>query len=639
MKNLMSLTIDRMPVITLIPGMFVLLVFCLAPWASSQEISGQDKDGKSESATASDASIDKPGDQAASGPEGTAKTSAGKAAEKDEAPAVPEIAWEYRPYEVLVWVVHDRRAWIESCEQEVLSDISRRCKLADPSGWRVRVELAPRPWNGRLMQGRNLDHWTEQLVTDAQGTRDVTLDKIMIVTLRANEGLIDSSVRELDIKTRTWGARVDEKSPAESLSSAIYNSMNIAFMPVTRIENVQGATVFVRVRAIGVNWLPELDESTGEWKMVPNESAPAWVGNHEILLPVQLRKGRSGSVNTIAPVDFTFLSIVDHSVREAENKEASDKQVVATDGAGKAAPETGFSNDDRTQPQLECWTNAMQRHPLGGRTSARLERFALCVRAPKRPTVLTLVSNDKQPIPLRDLEVYSRLPNQPGTMESEYVGKTDWRGQIVATPNDAGFRVLMIKSGQRPLARVPVVPGLHETLQVPMPNDEQRLYAEGIVKSFHNEIGDLVAQKLILEERILSNLQKADLPKVEEDLSTLMRLEDNVRFNSRVDVEYKSVLQGDPQQRKYIEGMFVELKDASNKFINKATVDMLSRMTRSLQKGEPVDFVAFNELRDKVKKGEESESDLPAEGEEAKKTEDTNAMPSSAAPPPDPDAG
>lgn len=624
MKYVYSIMMERLPAILLIPGIVLFLACCIAAPAAAQEKSGETTAGK-------------PGDKAS----GTAQ--------KDDPPAVPEIAWEFRPYEVLVWVAHDRRAWIESCEQEVMDDIARRCKLADPSGWRVRVEMAPRPWNGRLMQNRGLEHWTEQLITDAQSTKEVALDKIMIVTFRSNQGLIDSSVRELDIKTRTWGARVDEKSPVESLASAVYNSINIAFMPVTRIENVQGPTVFVRIRAIGVNWLPELDEDTGEWSLVPNESAPAWVGNHEILLPVQLRKGRTGSVNSIAPVDFTYLSIVDHSEKDAAaakvaaggetaGGESTSMVALQSDATGKDAMQTGFSNNDRTQPQLECWTNAMQRHPLGGRTSARLERFALCVRAPKRPTVLTLVSNDKDPIPLRDLEVYSRLPNDPKEKDSEFVGKTDWRGQIVATPNEAGFRVLMIKSGQRPLARVPVVPGLYETLQVPMPNDEQRLYAEGIVKSFHNEIGDLVAQKMILEERILSNLQKADLPKVEEDLSTLMRLEDNVRFNSRVEVEYKSVLQGDPQQRKYIEGMFVELKDAANKFINKKTVDMLSRMTRSLQNGEPVDFAAFKELRDKVKKGEDDEAP-PSEGEEARKDPAQDGIPSSALPPPNPDDG
>lgn len=485
-----------------------------------------------------------------------------------------EAAWEYRPYQVLVWVVHDQGAWIQANESALCEQISLHCQVADPTGWEVRVESAPRPWLGRLQVTRELEPWTDDLVLSARTATSGKLDKLVLVQLAPNSGLVNCNVRELDIKTRTWGARIEQSCAADVVDKTVYRSISKAFMPITRIDNIQDERVLVRVRANGITWRVDDDEN-GEPVLIPNTGAPAWVNEKEILLPVILRKDRVGNVSAITPVDYTYLSI-----------------------------------EERDDPHLVCTTHSMRRAPLGGRSGGRTERMALCVRAPNRQTLLTLVSNDKVPLPLRDLEVFSRLPGQPKEEESEFLGKTDWRGQIAAPPNDAGFRILLIKSGERPLAKVPVVPGLFAELTTTMPNDEQRLFAEGIVKGYRNEINDLVARRLILETLIVSNMRKSDIERAEEKLNELRRVDDSRKFNNRISLEEKGLLNADDRQKGYIVGMFDELEAASNKFLDAISVTILSKALRDMQNEKPIDFEALDvQLRGK--------EEVPAEPDSA----------------------
>ncbi len=483
-------------------------------------------------------------------------------------------AWEYRPYEVLVWVVHDQGAWIESNESRLYEQISSHCRIADSTGWKVRVERAPRPWLGRLRTTRELEPWTDALILTARTVAGPRLDKLVLVQLAPNSGLVNCNVRELDIKTRIWGARIEQDCAPDHVDHVVFKGIGKAFMPITRIDNIQEKRVLVRVRANGITWVADVDEN-GEPIMVPNTGAPSWVKENEILLPVLLRKDRVGNVSDITAVDYTYLSI-----------------------------------DERDDPHLVCTTHSMRRAPLGGRSGGRTERMALCVRAPDRETILTLVSNDKVPLPLRDLEVFSRLPGQPEDSPSEFLGKTDWRGQIKAPPNDAGFRILLVKSGERPLAKVPVVPGLFGEQTTTMPNDEQRLFAEGIVKGYRNEINDLVARRLILESLVLSSLRKSDIEIAEEKLNELRGVDDNRRFNNRISLDEKNLLDADERQKGYIVGMFDELEGASNKFLDGLAVTILSRVLRDLQNGTPVNFEELEkQLRGKEEVTEEPDSE------------------------------
>ena len=480
-------------------------------------------------------------------PESAAESAPPAPAEETVTDEREEAAWEYRPYQVLVWIVNDHGAMLEAANPRLLDELDWRCQLADPSGWRVRIENAPAPWSKRLQGTTDFAPWTTDIILSARTAAGPRLDKLIIVQVSENLGLVSTEVQELDLKTELWGPRIEATADVASLGAAVYEGVANAFMPLTRIDRIQELEVLARVRASGIAWVPDEDEN-GQLVMVPNQGSPVWVRDDEILLPVILRKDRLGNISDITPVEHTYLWI-----------------------------------EERSGPHLRCDTIAMQRAPLGGRSGGRTERMALCVRSPNRPTVLQLVSNDKEPEPLRDLKVLSRHPGMEEGVPSEVLGKSDWRGQITVPPHESGLRILLVQSGRRPLAQVPIVPGLHGTLSARMPNDERRLYAEGIVKGYQNELSDLLARRLILGTLIESALARKDLETAEAKLAELRRVEDSKRFNTRLNLEKKNLLQGDERQKGFILQMFDELETLSNQYLDSQRVAELSRMVREAQ--------------------------------------------------------
>jgi len=465
--------------------------------------------------------------------------------ESDEGAVVEQAAWEYRPYNVVVWLAHENSWRLQGLEDQIVEGIAERAHLADPSSWKLTIVRAPNPWNWRVLASdfdRQL--YANDLQADVINAAETqNADKLIIVKIKENLGEFDTEVQEFDLRTKVWGAKVVRKAETKNLASVIFDSISTAFMPITRIENVLDKDVRVRVRAIGVCEIAERNVE-GAWELSQNTGSPAWIDDDEILMPVVLRKDRRGNLDNISTVDWTFLSIL-----------------------------------ERSGPNLNCTTHAMRRAPLGGRTGGRTERLGLCVRAPDRQTRLKLLSNDKERIPLPDLEIYSRNPDTPKDQESEFIGKTDWRGEIVIPPNDDPIRILFVKSGRRGLARVPMVPGLYDQQQTTMPNDEKRLYAEGITRGLFNELMDNVARRQLIAERFRIALENNNLEKASELVKELRDVPDANNFKRRLNMEKQDLLSGDIDKREvdFIKGYFLQLENATSNFLNGVKDGQLNR--------------------------------------------------------------
>ncbi len=463
-----------------------------------------------------------------------------------------QAAWEYRPYEVVVWVAHNDGWRLRSIQNRMLQGISQLAVLTDSSAWKVRVQRAPNPWNWRLLGDFNRKLFSDDLQLAAMSMDpDASPDKLIVVTINDERGMFDTTVQEMDLRTKIWGPLVKRRTELANLEPTIFESIKTAFMPVTRIETVRDRDVRVRVRASGIATIVERDDE-GNLQLVPNTGSPAWIGEDEILLPVILRNDRRGNLESITPVQWTFLSIL-----------------------------------ERDGPHLACTTHAMRRTPLGGRIGGRVERIGLSVRAPSKPTRLRLVSSDGEQRPLADLEIISRGPGTAEGEASEVLGKTDWRGEILIPPNDEGIRILGVFSGQRPLARVPMVPGLFDEQETTMPNDESRLYAEGIVRGLQNELMDNLARRQVLSAQVEMAIEKGDVERAEELLREMSKVPDSSKFNPHLITERQRLLSredkrlaNDDRQRGYIMAMFEELMLASSKFLDNSTEAALNRQVR-----------------------------------------------------------
>ncbi len=469
-------------------------------------------------------------------------------------------AWEYDPYDVLVWISHNNSWRAKALENSLIDFIQNQSKLTDASAWKVRAMRAPNPWNWRFLDNFDQEIHSEELqnsIINSDETRNA--DKLIVIKLEDRQGIFHSVVQEMDLKTKFWGPAVKRTADIGSLSTVLFDSIKTAFMPITRIdkvldlkdENEKSFTqVRVQVRAVSIARVAEKDEF-GEWSVKQNTGSPVWVDDNEIMLPVIIRKDRRGNVEKIEPIDWTFLSI-----------------------------------EEREGTTLNCKPFSMRRAPLAARTGGRTERLALCVRAPSGASTLTLLSNDQERIPLPDLEIYSRRPGQTKDDESEFLGKTDWRGQIKVEPNDDQIRILYVKSGRRPLARVPVVPGLYEQQMTTMPNDEKRLYAEGITNGLFNELLDTVATRQLIGEQIKIALERDRIDRAEGLLKQLRDVPNAREFAVALDKEKKLLLAGslDKRQLGYIDGYFKQLSDAAKNFLTDTQEIDLTRQIQERRK-------------------------------------------------------
>jgi len=332
-----------------------------------------------------------------------------------------------------------------------------------------------------------------------------------------------------------------------------------SFMPLTRIEKAfdkrneetrrNERWARIRVRALGLSKEVELNEE-GVRTVVPNASSPVWVRDTDILKPTVRRVNLEKIFESVTVIDWTFLVI-----------------------------------RDKTGTLLECKTISKDAVPLSGRTGSRIEKLALVIRPPNRPTVLTLVAKRRAGVdrdrgagdPLSDYEVFSRYPDMPIDQKSEMIGKTDFFGKIEIPPSDDGIRVLFIKSGYAGLARLPLIPGLYDETKVELRNDAARLHAEGVVRGLRNQITDLLAQRKLLENQINRKLEENDVDGAVKLLDDFEELEDGESIKVRINTERDIMLTAGKESSNRINGMFNSLVGTVQKFMPRSQADELRK--------------------------------------------------------------
>ena len=297
------------------------------------------------------------------------------------------------------------------------------------------MSRAPNPWGYRLPVLLESVIESDVIAGLAELPELKYDDKLMVVCLESKGGLVSCRVRELDLLTRQWGAVVKREVAEKSqLDATAFDLVSTAFMPIARVERVdQNNNVYLRARAVNAckRLIRTLD---GKWEVVDNVGSPVWVRNDDRFLPIIRRTDRSGEISQLEPIEFTFLSISE------------------VDGA-----------DVTTKIQ------SYHRAPLAGRTSKRAQKLAWVIRPPEQSTELKFVSRDDEEYPLEGFEVYSRRVGAEKEEASEYLGVSDWRGLISIPPSEHGLRIIYVKRGNRPLKKLPVMPGLYSRLQTTLP--------------------------------------------------------------------------------------------------------------------------------------------------------------------------
>lgn len=459
-------------------------------------------------------------------------------------------AWDYRPYRVRVWICTDGSPDIIANYDSLVKGIQRRSIVADPSAWEFLISQAPTPWRYRFLT--SLHKVNEDADENVSGFEELPElkydDKLMVVCLESKGGLIRCRVRELDLLTRQWGAVVKRDVAEKSqLDATVFDLISTAFMPIARVERVDRENnVYLRARAVKACKLLTRDEA-GEWQVIDNVGSPVWVRDNDRFLPIIRKTDRSGEISQLKPIEFTFLSIAD------------------VDGAFVTAKIQSY-----------------HRAPLAGRTSKRAQKLALVIRPPEQSTELKFVSRDDETYALEGFEIYSRRVGAKKEEASEYLGITDWRGLISIPPSEHGLRIVYVKRGNRPLKKLPIMPGLYTRLQTTLPNDEARLNAEGIIKGLESEILNLVAQRALYEKRIDNALEKDNLRLADELFNLYNELPTSDDMNLRISNDEQSLRSqtSDKRERELILKMFSTLRTMVSTSVANSKIAELNRKIR-----------------------------------------------------------
>jgi len=430
--------------------------------------------------------------------------------------ASAQSLWDYSPYRVRVWVALSPRAteqarWTGQLESALLA----RCRNVFGAG--CRIDMAPPPealWH-------DVARRPEMLTLQRIGEHDEAVladDKLILLSVARLGGDYRLTSRELDCQTRTWlPVRRRRCRQEAALAESAMHAVLDAFTPLAVVDRARGNQATLRLRA---------------GMLATDDDSPVLVEPGEVMQPILRRNDRLGNPQAggVQPVAWTLATV-----------------------------------EQRNQSALECEVISGYRNPLGSRGSRRVQRLALAVRPAYAETELTLQTRGETSAPLAGYDVYARRPDE---QQSQWVGRSDAAGVVRVSRADQLWTVLFVTSGQRRLARLPMVPGAAPQWIVRLDDDRLRLAAEGTVTGLDEQLVDLVALRHVLAARIRRKIEKKALDDAESLHRQFITLDGRDAFIRKLrDRQQQAVRQSDPQQREHFAAMYAHTLRMANQYL------------------------------------------------------------------------
>jgi hypothetical protein len=130
-------------------------------------------------------------------------------------------------------------------------------------------------------------------------------------------------------------------------------------------------------------------------------------------------------------------------------------------------------------------------------------------------------------------------------------------------PGSEALRLIYLKRGARALKKVPLIPGFSDQLSTEVPNDEARLFAEGVILGVQTEILDLVVQREVYEQKIGAELENNNLDAAQKDLVAYEQLPTAQKLASTLaDEEARLTIQAKSKKEiDFIKNMFGRIRE------------------------------------------------------------------------------
>ena len=437
--------------------------------------------------------------------------------------------YEMTPYRVELLVAFDSSPRITQPMREQLpGQIAERLETLVGATWTLTVGDVPAELQRTLVAD------IETLITPSPLPADASLDKRILLVVSFERDHYRVAGREFDVHTQTFGTHL--LMPVWHAGKLRDVAVDVAircFAPLARIEKVQDGQVLLRVKGSG---LPVRDPSL------------RWVRPGMVFRPMIRFNERTGKLLRVTPIPWTFCVVDDATSSDDVPPGLTATQLI-----------TGL------------------RSPLSSRRRGRVEPLALAVAAPSQPSTLVLQANTQPHIPLGGYDIFAHPPDVKTTT---WLGRTDLLGRITIAPSESPIRVLIVRSGNESLARLPVMPGLESELLARVSNDDARLQAEGIVTGLQEELVDLVTRREVLIARAETQLAENHLDKAAELVTELQRLPTRLQFQHRITQAQKRLTADDPLVQRKIDALFSHTAKMVDEYLKPEPIEQLWQTLR-----------------------------------------------------------
>ena len=364
-------------------------------------------------------------------------------------------SWELSPYRIqLLIAVQPGASASRTLAGELAANLPARAATIVGGAWQLEAAVAPAA----------LSHELIHALADATSTRlpaeALKKDKVIVLTVADTEAGARIQAREYDVTTDLWNGIVSrEASQGEAIAGTCIEAMLAAFAPVARIDAIDKGTATIRLKAGAI---PRRDRSL------------TVISSGAVLRPVLVALDEAGQPQLPAAdkqaaqlIDWTYLTVTSGGSSVVTCR-------IDTALTGEAIPAY---------------------HP-------RRIRLAVGVSASDRPTMLSLVSSGAASEPLEGIEVVASEISAGSDAKPQLLGLTDIAGQIAVPPGPTSVRMLDLRQGSQPLARVPIVPGLASKVRISLTDQRSRLALETMLAEAEDSLVDLAARRQTLAARI-----------------------------------------------------------------------------------------------------------------------------------------
>jgi hypothetical protein len=225
---------------------------------------------------------------------------------------------------------------------------------------------------------------------------------------------------------------------------------------------------------------------------------------------------------------------------------------------------------------VPCRVHSGLRSPLSARRRGRTEQLAVAVNPPRAATRLELYSAFEADYPLAGYQVYAQSPDSAATT---LLGLTDNRGAVQVPPADEHpLRLLIIKNGDEPVAKLPVLAGWEPSLRALVTNDEQRLRVEGFITGLQERAVDTVARRELLLARVRLRLQAGRVPDADALFERVKALPTLTEFQQELQAFERTVQTNDPRLRRKIDKLLTDTRQVLEKHLAEKPVSEVAAL-------------------------------------------------------------